>query len=257
MVFRRNNMSSEYKLSPSAAPRFLICTASLPHNTQFTESEITLKGNLQHLVAFLRLDQIINGKDHTAELEKLTDKNGWYYSERTKDLKVQWDSTCDKTVDNYVAYIKQLIAEFKPTSVLLEYRLKIQFYDNVLNGVIDCAMILPDGNIIIIDLKTGRVRVAADDNKQMLIYGHGLIQQLHKKGMELPKEIIISICQSLVNNTQAIRYTLKQFVDWYVDQAQSMQEINTHNLVYRPDAKACKYCQYRANCNERIKKGVI
>lgn len=250
-------MPSEFKLSPSSAPRFLTCTASLPYNIQFTENENTLKGNLQHTVAFLRLDQIINGKDHTKELEKLTDKNSWFQSERTKDLKVQWDTTCEKTVDNYVAYIKQLIEEFKPTSVLLEYRLKIQFFDNLLNGVIDCAMILPNGDIIVIDLKTGRVKVLTDDNEQMLMYAHGLIQHIYKKGIKLPQAITISICQSLINNTQAMRYTLRQIVAWYVKQSQPMYEINNHQLTYRPSEKACKYCQYRADCNERIKKGIV
>jgi len=250
-------MPSKFKLSPSASDRFLTCTASLPFNINFIESEPTLKGNLQHRVAFLRLDQIINSRDHAKEIETLTDYNHEYISAKTPGLKVYWDKDCENTVDNYISYIKQLIKEYSPKSVFLEYRIQMVFFENTINGIVDCAMILPDDSLIIIDLKSGRVKVETDDNNQMLMYAYGIIQDMYKKSGKVSQSVIISICQSLVNNTQAIKYSLDQMIKWYVKQHTPMNEINHNELVYRPNKTACKYCQNRANCNARIREGVI
>jgi len=250
-------MPSQYKLSPSSSERFLTCTASLPYNLGFTENEATLKGNLQHKVAFLRLDQLFNAKDHTKEIEKLIDFNNIYESSQTPGLKVKWDMDCERTVSNYISYIKQIANEYKPTKILLEYRIKMTFFNNQINGVVDCAMLLPDDDLFIVDLKTGRVKVETEDNNQMLMYGYGIVQDVHKKTKRIAKNITISICQSLVNNTQAMKYTINQLVTWYVSCAQPMEEINTNKLVFRPNKTACKYCQHRTNCNERILAGVV
>ncbi len=250
-------MPSKYKLSPSSSERFLTCTASLPYNILFIGNEATLKGNLQHHVAFLRLDYLLNGKDHTKEIDLLTDYKHEYIDPKNPSLKVKWDVDCDKTVNNYISYIKQLIKEYKPLSVVLEYRVKMAFYDNNINGVIDCAMILEGGDLIIIDLKTGRVKVDTDDNNQMLMYAYGMIQNAYKNTNKVPKSIIISICQSMVNNTQAMKYSVEQMVKWYVDQQTPMYEINTNKLQFNPNKTACRYCQHRADCNARIKAGVV
>ncbi len=250
-------MPSKYKLSPSSSERFLECTASLPHNLTFTENEHTLKGNLQHRVAFLRLDQLFNNKDHKKEIDMLTDTKNKYASRNNPSLYVFWDDSCTQTVNNYVTYVKQVYEEYKPKIVFLEYRISMNFYGNKVNGVVDCAMVLQSDDLFIIDLKTGRNRVETEDNTQMLMYGYGIIQELHKKTKKVAKYVVISIAQSLINNTQAYKYTLEQMIEWYLKQAQPMKEINTDSLVFRPSKVACKYCSFRDSCNERIKAGVV
>jgi len=250
-------MPSKYKLSPSSSERFLTCTASLPYNIEFTENEATLKGNLQHSVAFLRLAQIYMGKDHTKEIERLTDYSHEYVSTRTPSLKVKWDKDCERTVDNYIGYIKRMVQQFQPSMIAFEFRVKMTFFDNAINGVVDCVMVLPNNDIIIIDLKTGRVKVETEDNSQMLMYAYGIAQDLYKKTEAIPQNIIVSICQSLVNNTKAVKYSVSQLAKWYSDNAQAMFEINTDKLVFRPSKNACHYCQHRADCNERIRAGVV
>lgn len=250
-------MPSKYKLSPSSSERFLECTASLPFNTTFTENEHTLKGNLQHRVAFIRLDQVVNNIDHSKEIEKLTDPKNKYASFNNPSLVVYWDDSCAKTVDNYVSYVRQIIKEYKPKKIMFEYKVAMTFHGNKINGVIDVVMILPNDDIFIIDLKTGRNKVDTEDNSQMLMYAFGIIQKMKNDTNALAKRVIISISQSLINNTQAFEYTIDQMVQWYVLQGKPMREINTNNLVFRPSTKACKYCQNRDSCNERIKAGVV
>lgn len=249
-------MSSKYKLSPSSAERFLTCTASLPHNLGFEENKYTLLGQLQHKVAQLRLEQIIENKDNSKKIEKLTDPNSYYVSKNDSDLKVKWNDSCEDTVDNYVTYIKRLMNQFKPKTVLLEYFIKMKFFGNRVNGVVDCAMILEDNSIIIVDLKTGRNKIDAEDNAQMLMYGYGILQDMYQKTKKVADKVVISIAQGLINNVQAVEYSLEQLQEWYRNQAHAMKEINTNQLVYRPSKSACKYCQYRHECAARIKKGI-
>lgn len=249
-------MPSKYKLRPSSAERFLTCTASLPHNLGFDENQYTLLGQLQHKVAQLRLDQYFNEKNHEKEIEKLTDPNNEYTSRNNPELKVKWNNQCEETVDNYITYIKRLEKQYKPKLVFIEYFIKMQFFGNQVNGVVDCAFVLPDNSIIIVDLKTGRNRVDAEENAQMLMYGYGMLQDMYKKTSKVAKKVIISIAQGLINNVEAVEYSMEQLQNWYIKQAHAMKEINTNNLKFRPSPKACKFCQYKDNCAARIKKGV-
>lgn len=250
-------MPSKYKLSPSASERFLSCTASLPHNLGFDENQYTLLGQLQHRVAQLRLQEIFEERDNSKKIEKLTDPSNDYVSQKNPQLKVQWNDNCEDTVDNYVSHIKRMSKQFKPKHVFIEHFISMKFFGNALRGVVDCAMILEDHSIVIVDLKTGRNPVDAEDNPQMLMYAHGIIQDYYRKTGHIAPRITISISQGLINNVVAVEYTLNQVSKWYLKQAKAMREINTNNLQFRPSTKACKYCQFKDKCAARIKKGVV
>jgi hypothetical protein len=248
---------SKYKLSPSASGRFLTCTASVQHNVGSGENETSLKGTLQHRVAYLKLDQMINLTNHEPEIYLLTDLNSWYESKDNPDIKVQWIKDFDITVNNYINYISRIIKQYNPREVFLEYKVKMTFHGVDINGTIDCAMILENGDLMIVDLKTGRTPVKTEDNNQLLMYAYGIVQDRWKQKKSIPSNVIISIFQSLINNTASFSYSLVQLMDWYIAQSQPMEEIKADTLVYRPSKEACKFCQFRMKCNERIKKGVI
>lgn len=247
----------QYKLSPSSSSRFLTCSASLKHNTGFSENETTLKGSLQHEVAYLILDEYFNETDNKERIAFLTDYNNWYESKERKEIKVRWEKEFQKTVDNYVDYVKALFIQFKPKKVLLEYKIKMKFHGNDINGTADCVMFLDNDDIIIIDLKTGRSKVETEENSQMLMYAYGIAQDTFRKSNTLPSRVIISINQSLINNTVAMSYDFRDVVDWYIKKGSVMEEINSGNLVYRPSKIACRFCQYKQKCNTRIKEGII
>lgn len=250
-------MPSKYKLSPSSSDRFLTCTASIQHNTGFSESLATLKGNLQHEVASLRLEELYFFKDNQKKIEQLTDTENYYTSRTDSTLKVKWDKSCDETVNTYISYVKQIHTQYKPKHIFIEQKIKMRFYDNNINGIVDCAMVLENGDVIVVDLKTGRSKVDTEENNQMLMYAYGFIQDLHRKTKILPNQVIISICQSIVYNTRAVSYSFNDLISWYISQATPMKEINTNELVYRPNKKACQFCQFRADCNARIKEGIV
>jgi RecB family exonuclease len=247
----------KYKLSPSSSGRYLTCSASLKHNTGSSESEITLKGSLQHEVAFHILSEMLYKEDHRSTIDALRNEDNWYESKQNPNIKVKWSSEFDITVNNYVRYIMEMAQQYSPQEVLLEQNIKLKFHENDISGTVDCVMLKDNGDIIIVDLKTGRTKVKTEDNNQMLMYAYGVVQDVWKKTKKLPQSIIISIYQPLVNNTSAMEYTLQQLMDWYISKNQVMNEINTGNLVYRPTKEACKFCQFKIKCNERIRKGVV
>jgi CRISPR/Cas system-associated exonuclease Cas4 (RecB family) len=217
----------------------------------------TLKGNLQHEVASLRLEELYFFKDNQKKIEQLTDTENYYTSRTDSTLKVKWDKSCDETVNTYISYVKQIHTQYKPKHIFIEQKIKMRFYDNNINGIVDCAMVLENGDVIVVDLKTGRSKVDTEENNQMLMYAYGFIQDLHRKTKILPNQVIISICQSIVYNTRAVSYSFNDLISWYISQATPMKEINTNELVYRPNKKACQFCQFRADCNARIKEGIV
>ena len=253
----QGNTMEKIKLSPSSSGRYLTCSASILHNQGSSENETTLKGTLQHEVAFYKLSQVLFNEDHRETISTLTNVNNWFESKENPNLKVKWSKEYEVTVNSYVEYVRALVNEYQPTQAFLEYKIQMRFHDNDIRGTVDCAFILENGDIIIVDLKTGRTKVKTEDNNQMLMYAYGIVQDVWKTTKRLPQNVIISIYQPLVNNTNAVSYTLQQLMDWYIEKTNVMNEINTGNLVYRPSKEACKFCQYKMNCNERIKKGVV
>ena len=149
-----------------------------------------------------------------------------------------------------------LYKQYEPHTVEIEKKITLTWYGFKKYGFIDLVMISNDYTIIV-DLKSGRTRVESEDNSQMLMYAIGKIQEEQEKKTGFNGKYIVSICQPLVNNIKAYEYSLNQISKFYVSHAKKMEEILFDRLQYDPSETACKWCDYRTNCNERIKKGVL
>lgn len=240
--------------SISASSRWLKCTASLLYNKDFKSNINTLKGNLIHEVSALRLKEIFFKENHSDEIERL--KTSDYVDNNDKSLITRWDNDCEKTHEGYINYAIKMYKQYEPHTVEIEKKINLTWYGFKKYGFIDLVMISDDYTIII-DLKSGRTKVESEDNSQMLMYAIGKIQEEQAKKSEFNGRYIISICQSLVNNVKAYEYSLNQISRFYSSHAKKMEEILFDRLQYDPSETACKWCDHRANCNERIKKGVV
>lgn len=241
--------------SISASSRWLQCSASLQYNNVFRENIHTLKGNLIHEVSALRLREVFFNENHTEQIEKLKNEN--YKSEKDKDLFVKWDNDCEKTSEGYVNYAIRLNKQYTPHTIEIEKKQMLKWYGYDKYGYIDLLMI-SDDYMIVVDLKTGRGAVETEENSQMLLYATGVIQEYTRKNNKVfDGKYILSIYQPLINNTQAFEYSLGQISQFYASKRDKMNEIITGELKYDPSPTACKWCDYRDSCHERIKKGVI
>ena len=240
--------------SISASSRWLSCTASLLFNKDFNINVNTLKGNLIHEVSALKLREIFFNENHEKEIEKL--KTEKYIDERNKELSAKWDSDCKNTCEKYVSYALKMFELYQPHTIEIEKKIDLEWHGYKKIGNIDLVMISND-YMIIIDLKSGRTKIETDDNSQMLMYMVALIQEEQRKGNVFIGKYIISICQSLIANIVAYEYSLNSIARFYASQSNAMEEISSGNLKYRPSKKACKYCDHRDSCNERIKQGIV
>ena len=173
-----------------------------------------------------------------------------YYNE-DHSIKFNAHSSCGalpKIMSNMSGVVKAY--DHPEKKIFIEKKINLKFYGYEKYGFADFVLLTPDV-LCIIDLKTGRNEVSADNNSQMLLYTIGLIQEFGAR-----KRNITAISQPILNSVNAYEYTKRQLNAWYKNQAQVLYEIAENKLVYRPSEKVCKYCDHRDFCNERIKKGV-
>lgn len=246
-----NKTNERIKLqSLSASQRWLTCTASLLYNDKpFMEKEVTVMGSLCHKISELMLRSHFFGEDHGEELKAL--RHDPFLSEDGK-IAVKCTERLWGISENYATYAKSMAKEHAHPNqeVFIEEKVNLKFYGYDKIGYVDFMAVTPEA-IVIVDLKTGRVPVSADVNSQMLLYAVATVQ---KNGLR--ERIITAIAQPVINAFDAYEYTPAMLGEWYAGQRQAMDEIAKNELVYRPSAKACKYCDHRDFCNERIKKGV-
>lgn len=237
--------------SLSASQRWLQCTASLLYNNKpFVDTKVTLSGSLCHKISEVMLRSYFFNETNQDLLTQL--RNEPFYSE-DKGVKVKCTNQLWQIAEDYVEYVKGVVKAYDhpKKKIFIEKKINLKFYGYNKFGYADFVLLTPEV-IFIIDLKTGRNEVSAENNSQMILYSIGLIQEFGVR-----EKIITAISQPIIRAVNAVQYTKNQINSWYKSQSSALNEIIENKLVYRPSTKVCKYCDNRDFCNERIKKGVV
>lgn len=158
-------------LSPSAAERWLNCTAAPHFEAQFpsTSSTYADAGTLAHKIAELKL---------TKKFKPMGPRT---YAAALKKLKADplYAPDMDKSTDTYVDNINEVYMQhLTPPSILdTEVRVDISEYVPECSGTCDCVMISGD-TLHIFDYKNGKgVPVVAEGNAQMRLYALGVLRR--------------------------------------------------------------------------------
>ena len=229
-------MSTHAKLAPSAAHRWLGCTASpgylaanadkLPPNT----SEYADEGTRAHEAAAYAL--------------------------------LEGDVVCDDAlmasyVKGYVEFVQSQVAG--PDQLLVEQKVPL-FYSPKEYGTVD-AVVLTDEALFINDLKYGAgVSVEAKENPQLLIYAESYVR--HRKLREtLPAEfsVVLTIYQPRAREGEPVRqwFTTLGELDMLATRigatAKAIQANNEGVLRFEPSDKACRFCPAKGFCEARAK----
>ena len=195
-------------LSPSSAKKWLNCPAALAceFGIPNESGQAAVNGTVMHLVAETVLNRVIKGDDIRADTYKgvyaLNEGKGPIKA-LTKPEKGAVLITDDfvSQVNTYVDYcrpiidaaelvevesrvnltrvlhpgvtIKQMV--YPPNAEPYESESPLQTF-----GTADLVAIMPDGMLIVGDLKTGRHKVLAKENKQMMLYALGLLRKLKR-----------------------------------------------------------------------------
>lgn len=157
-------------LSASGAKKWMNCTASARLEEQLPEkpSEYASEGTLAHEICELKLR-----KEYTE-----TSMSSRAFTTRFNKLKKhdQYQKEMDGFTDIYVNYINLLTYNF-PTQpyVAIEKKIDYSNYAPEGFGTADCVIIHQD-TCYVIDFKYGKgIKVYADNNPQMMLYGLGVL----------------------------------------------------------------------------------
>ena len=164
-------MRGHAKLSPSAAHRWLHCTASPTLEAQYeaTTSEYAAEGTFAHGLAELYTSNalgLITKRVYTARLNKM--KKDDFFNQEMVDA-----------ADDYAMYIKERLLKVQETcpDAFAELEVKLDLTDFIPEGfgTADC-IIIAEPEMYVIDFKYGKgVKVEAEGNPQMEIYALGAL----------------------------------------------------------------------------------
>ena len=164
-------MGAHALLSPSAAHRWLNCTAAprLEANVTDEGSSFALEGTLAHAYCALKLKDFFN-LPTDGEVEEINELNAQYHT-----------GEMDEYTDTYKTIVLEKYnaarAITKDARLLIETRLDFSEYIPDAFGTAD-AIIIADGVMEVIDFKYGKgVKVSAYKNPQMMIYALGAYEK--------------------------------------------------------------------------------
>lgn len=219
-------------LSPSAAARWLKCPASVAMTASMPEetSPYALEGSIAHAVA----ESVLTGEPYRAP-------------EGAEDMTPDFDEIAAE-VKPYTDYVLQ--AADGAAAFAVEHHLECPWLAPECFGTSD-AVIVRDGALEIVDLKTGRgVWVKAVGNLQLLIYARAACEEFKAYGI---RQVRMTIVQPPLNwqETWTIGIDdLYRLTDGMKPAAaEALRELHEGTgLRFMPGNEQCRFCRYRHAC---------
>lgn len=236
--------SSHALLSPSAAHRWLNCTAAplLEENVQDNAGEYAIEGTLAHAYCAKKLKTFLHlpTDDEDAEIEQ-------YAQYHTGEM--------DEYTDVYMAIVLERLAKARRTTpdakLLVEVRLDLRKYIPDAFGTSD-AIIIADDVIEVIDFKYGKgVKVSAVENEQMKIYALGALEEF---GFDYNiNDVTMTIVQPRIDNLSDYTISERVLRSWG-EKVLAPKAVEAYKGGTQKAGDWCKFCKVRAFCRTLAKK---
>jgi len=233
-------MSDHALLSPSAAHRWLNCTAAarLEMNVPDSGSDYAMEGTLAHCICARKLKEYLgkSAKAERAEIDALRDR---YYAGEMEEY-------TDEYVSAVVATYETVKKKTPDCVLAVERRLDFAHYIPQSFGTAD-AIIAGDDILHVFDFKYGKgVPVSAKDNPQLKIYALGAIDEL---GFSFrTRDVVIHIIQPRLSNNSDDYFTVDELQDWarrtLIPKA---REAYSYQGTTAP-GEWCRFCRVKASC---------
>lgn len=233
-------MAGHALLSPSAAHRWLNCTAAprLEENIADSGSTFAEEGTLahaycaKHLKGFLGLPTA----DEDAEIKQLNDK---YHT-----------GEMDEYTDTYKTIVLEKFnaARTKTPDAQLLVEVKLDFSEWVPEafGTAD-AVIIADGTMEIIDFKYGKgVKVSAAKNPQMQIYALGAYSQFSFEYNI--QRVRMTIVQPRIDNLSEYELSAVDLIAWATYQLMPKAKEAFEGKGRQMPGEWCQFCKVKATC---------
>lgn len=260
-------------LSPSAARKWLGCPAALACEFGIPNESgaAAVNGTAMHAMAEAILVRLINGEKANAKPYKASHvlNNGKgpikALAGPMKGAVLITDDFVSQ-VDKYVDYCRPIIDAAEVVEVESRVNLTRILHPGVgvdgkplaTFGTADLVAVMPDGLLIVGDLKTGRHRVSAKENKQMMLYALGLLQ-VYKRLYDITavRLVIFQPYAGGADEWDVTPEALEQFGKFA--QTRALKAIDAFQrgkkglkpADFRPSADSCQWCRFAEKCQAK------
>lgn len=271
-----NSNHAHALLSPSGSAKWLGCPASLicEHDIPNTSGVAAVNGTCMHALAETVLNRIIRD-DYPVSAD--TYKGCYALNEGKGPIKALEKSekgavliTDDfvSQVNKYVDYCRPIIDAAELVEVESRVNLTrvlhpgVELNGNLLQtfGTADLVAVMPDGMLIVGDLKTGRHKVLAKENKQMMLYALGLLR-VYKRVYDIStvRLVIFQPYAGGADEWDTTPEALEQFGKFA--QGRALKAIDAFQrgkkgltpADFRPGNDACRWCRFSEKCTAKRK----
>lgn len=273
---RGGNNDVHALLSPSGAKKWLSCAASLACEKDIpnTSGKSAVTGTACHTIAEVHLNQYIKGTALPLEREVgayVLDEGKGQIKALIRPMKGAVLITADmiEQVRKYTDYCKPIIDV--ATYAKLEMRVNLTEvlhpgYEGVETfGTADLVAIQELANtdehmLIIGDLKTGRHRVEAKENKQLMLYALGVYRRLKRRyNITLVRLVIFQPYAEGASEWDISVEGLELFAKFAQKRAllaldaYSRGKKNLKASDFKPSVDGCQWCRFSEQCAARTK----
>lgn len=273
---RGGNNDVHALLSPSGAKKWLSCAASLACEKDIpnTSGKAAVSGTAMHTIAEMHLNQYIKGTALPLEREVgayVLDEGKGPIKALISPMKGAVLITADmiEQVRKYTDYCKAIIDV--ATYAKLEMRVNLtevlhQGYEGVETfGTADLVAVQELANtdehmLIIGDLKTGRHRVEAKENKQLMLYALGVYRRLKRRyNITVVRLVIFQPYAGGASEWDISVEGLELFAKFAQKRAllaldaYSRGKKNLKASDFKPSVDGCQWCRFSEQCAARTK----
>lgn len=273
---RGGNNDVHALLSPSGAKKWLACSASLACEKDIpnTSGKAAVLGTAMHTIAEMHLNQYIKGTALPLEREVgayVLDEGKGQIKALISPMKGAVLITADmiEQVRKYTDYCKPIIDV--ATYAKLEMRVNLTEvlhpgYEGVETfGTADLVAVLEKANtdefiLNITDLKTGRHRVEAKENKQLMLYALGVYRRLKRRyNITVVRLVIFQPYAGGASEWDISVEGLELFAKFAQKRAllaldaYSRGKKNLKASDFRPSVDGCQWCRFSEQCAARTK----
>lgn len=229
-------------LSASAASRWLNCTPSavLESKIKSKTSSYADEGTVAHALAELELKKyfgLITDLDYLSGLKDLEQTE--FYDDAMADY-----------VSEYVVFIVENYNQYKNPSIYLEQKLDLSGYVPDGFGTSDVNIVGEMNKVTVlevIDLKYGKgVAVSADENKQMMLYGLGALNEF--EFIANIDTVKMTVYQPRINNFSSYEISVKELIEWANTELKPKAEMAFEGRGELVAGEWCKFCKVKGTC---------